>query len=42
MNKGSQRISCEEMSEIRILRAQASEYERVRYDFSLVPATDEN
>ncbi|SDD12419.1 hypothetical protein [Pedobacter soli] len=42
MNKGSQRISCEEMSEIRILRAQASEYERVRYDFSLVAATNEN
>jgi len=42
MNKGTQRISCEEMSEIRILRARASEYERLRYDFSLEPTISEN
>jgi cell fate (sporulation/competence/biofilm development) regulator YlbF (YheA/YmcA/DUF963 family) len=35
MNKGSQAITYEEMSEIRELRAQASNYEKVRYDHSV-------
>ncbi|WP_426330053.1 hypothetical protein [Pedobacter sp. R-06] len=35
MNKGSQTITYEEMSEIRELRALASNYEKVRYDHSI-------
>ncbi|MGM9475548.1 hypothetical protein ACS5PU_03920 [Pedobacter sp. GSP4] len=34
MNKGSQGISNEEMSEITALRAMATNYEKVRYDYS--------
>ncbi|TCD28621.1 hypothetical protein EZ456_04325 [Pedobacter psychrodurus] len=35
MNKGSQAITYEEMSEIRELRSQASSYEKVRYDHTI-------
>ena len=34
LNKGSQGVSPDEMTEIRILRQAASDYEKIRYDHS--------
>jgi len=34
LNKGSQGISADEMSEIRLLRQAASDFEKIRYDHS--------
>jgi len=42
MNKGSQKISCEEMTEITTLRRMATNYEKMRYDYSQQVAKSES